>query len=304
MILMVVVLLVVCIGLPLYYCWRLWRLDVPARAAWLLVSLEAASFVALVMLVGRWDMAGYYFRYLLIGMFLVALIRSGRRHRQRPWLDAAKAPPLRSLLRTQMGSSISLLLFAAVLVHVLAGLASQSGARPLAFPLQGGRFIVGQGGSVALLNQHVGHRAQHYAADIVALNAAGFRASGLLPRAVERYAIHGAQVVSPCAGNVTALRDDLPDLIPPSTDPANASGNHVVIACADLRVELAHLLRGSIVVSVGDELEVSDPVGRVGNSGNTTEPHLHIHASNPATGTAVPITFDGRAPLRNRIYQR
>jgi hypothetical protein len=44
-------------------------------------------------------------------------------------------------------------------------------------------------------------------------------------------------------------------------------------------------------------------IGRVGNSGNTTEPHLHIHATDPGTGRAVPITFHGRSLTRNSLFR-
>jgi murein DD-endopeptidase MepM/ murein hydrolase activator NlpD len=67
-------------------------------------------------------------------------------------------------------------------------------------------------------------------------------------------------------------------------------------------VLLAHLQHGSVAVATGDPVTVGDPIGRVGNSGNTTEPHLHIHAFDPRTGEGVPIRFDGGAPLRNRVF--
>lgn len=56
---LVVILLFVCLGLPLFYAWHIWRLDEPSIVAWLLVVADACVFVALIILVGRWDMAGY-----------------------------------------------------------------------------------------------------------------------------------------------------------------------------------------------------------------------------------------------------
>ena len=50
---------------------------------------------------------------------------------------------------------------------------------------------------------------------------------------------------------------------------------------------------------------VGDWVGAVGNSGNTDEPHLHIHAQQPATtrepmsGNPLPVSFSGRVLVRN-----
>lgn len=50
--LVVIVMLLVCIGIPLAYAWRVVRLDEPSMSAWLLLVVDAAVFVALVLLVG------------------------------------------------------------------------------------------------------------------------------------------------------------------------------------------------------------------------------------------------------------
>jgi murein DD-endopeptidase MepM/ murein hydrolase activator NlpD len=60
-----------------------------------------------------------------------------------------------------------------------------------------------------------------------------------------------------------------------------------------------------VAVSPGDRLEAGAVVGRVGNSGNTNEPHLHIHAQRPAandaflSGDPLPLRLDGRFLVRN-----
>ncbi len=54
----------------------------------------------------------------------------------------------------------------------------------------------------------------------------------------------------------------------------------------------------------GARVEAGDLLGLAGNSGNTSEPHLHIHAVDAATGLGVPMAFDGRVPLRNRLFRR
>lgn len=70
-----------------------------------------------------------------------------------------------------------------------------------------------------LLNHHTAHPEQRYAADTIAINQLGYRAAGLSPKALDRYVIYGMSVVSPCAGKVVGTRSDLPDLIPPDSDP-------------------------------------------------------------------------------------
>lgn len=297
MVFMVVIMLLVCIGFPLAYAWRVLRLDEPSLAAWLLLVVDAAVFVALVLIVGRWDMAGYHMRVLLLGVFLAAVLWSLARHRTRPGRS-----PEQPVIRRHWASLATLILFGGALAYVIYGLLPPAAARELAFPLTGGRFVVGQGGGIGLLNHHAGHREQRHAADIVAVNVYGYRASGLIPKELGRYVIFGASVVSPCSGEIISARGDLPDLVPPESDPQNPSGNHVIVDCGPFHVELAHLRQGTVRVSAGERVSAGAPLGEVGNSGNTTEPHLHVHAVDPVTRAGVPLSFDGRVPVRNRLY--
>jgi murein DD-endopeptidase MepM/ murein hydrolase activator NlpD len=56
-------------------------------------------------------------------------------------------------------------------------------------------------------------------------------------------------------------------------------------------VQLAHLQPGSVAVSVGDRVSAGQLVGKVGNSGNTMWPHLHINA---ARGRHLLVRSDDR----------
>lgn len=297
MFLIVLIMLLVCIGIPLAYTWRILRLDLPTKGAWLLLVADAAVFVALVLLVGRWDMAGYYTRFVMLAAFVAAVLWSLRKHVWRPWTVSGQPT-----LRKHWTTLVSLVLFGAALGYVTYGMLPPPNARELAFPLRDGRFMIGQAGNIGLLNHHAGHREQRYAADIVAINPLGYRADGLAPEKLKLFVIYGAAVVSPCTGVVVTTRDDLPDLIPPETDPDNARGNHVIIDCGEFNVELAHLRPGSVAVAAGSRVATGDLIGKVGNSGNTTEPHLHMHAVDPAAGVGSPMSFAGRTPVRNRLY--
>ncbi|HEV7308037.1 M23 family metallopeptidase [Ensifer sp.] len=286
--------------LPLSFIWRLWRLDAPTRLTWLLVLSETAAVIGLILILGRWDVSGVWTRPGLAGLALAAAGVSLVRHRGRPWF-AGDRGSLDARLAT---TALSLLIFGAALAYVVAGMGHHEGARALSFPLAGGRFVIAQGGGIAVLNHHSDHPAQRHALDITAVNGAGFRAAGLLPKDPSRYAIFGKAVVSPCEGTVIAAVDGFPDLSPPMTDRKNAAGNHVILSCDGIRVELAHLREGSIVAAIGARLVTGMPIGEVGNSGNSTEPHLHIHAVDDRSGAAVPITFDGRVPVRNAQFFR
>jgi murein DD-endopeptidase MepM/ murein hydrolase activator NlpD len=70
-----------------------------------------------------------------------------------------------------------------------------------------------------------------------------------------------------------------------STDSRYQSGNNVVIDIGGGRYLLmGHLSPGSIQVKVGDHVKLGQQIAKVGNSGNTTEPHLHIQAQTIGTG--------------------
>ena len=83
------------------------------------------------------------------------------------------------------------------------------------------------------------------------------------------------------------------------------AGNHVILECGLVWIVLGHLQQGTVAVHVGEITEVGHVIGRVGNSGNTGEPHLHVHAQRPGSaiaplsGDPVPIRLDGRYLVRN-----
>ncbi len=170
-------------------------------------------------------------------------------------------------------------------------------------PLESGTFAINQGGSNPALNHHYSVSAQRHALDVVALNKWGTRASGFLPSDLSRYEIFGAPVSAPCSGDVLKARRDQPDLTPPERDTRQILGNYAAIACHEQSVTLvlAHLRQGSLQVEPGDRVERGQRIGRVGNSGNTTEPHLHVHAVDgqvenkarlTSKGTSVPMQFE------------
>ena len=88
---------------------------------------------------------------------------------------------------------------------------------------------------------------------------------------------------------------------------ADAAGNVTVIELESGQfVVLAHLRQGSLQVENGDSVQTGDMLARVGNSGNTTMPHLHLQVQTHSDlwdpeNRSVPFAFDtdGRVPVRN-----
>ncbi len=130
-------------------------------------------------------------------------------------------------------------------------------------------------------------------------------ARGLRPRDPAAYFIFGEPIYAPCSGLILGVENALPDLAVPEMDREHMAGNHVLLQCGQAVVLLAHMRLGSVAVRQGDTLEAGAYIGAVGNSGNTSEPHLHIHAQGPGTvaaplsGVPLQITIKGRFLVRN-----
>jgi hypothetical protein len=186
----------------------------------------------------------------------------------------------------------------------------------MASPLGPGRYLVANGGGGPSVNAHATLLdqtiAQHrpywgtsHGVDLVALDRWGFRADGILPADPARYIIFGRAVIAPCAGEIVAAVDALPDMLVPQVDRDHLAGNHVILRCSGVDILLGHFRQGTVRVRVGQRLNVGDAIAEVGNSGNTSEPHLHINAQVPGTadaplaGAPIPIRINGRYLVRN-----
>src|SRR5690606_27821499 len=135
----------------------------------------------------------------------------------------------------------------------------------LASPLAAGRYLVANGGGDLLINAHRASmdtsitrlrdwRGNGHAVDLVAINALGLRAKGVLPSDPSEYLIFGVEVLSPCDGTVLLAVDGLPDQSPPTYDRDHPAGNHLLIDCGIAHVVLAHLRQGSVRVAAGDQV--------------------------------------------------
>jgi murein DD-endopeptidase MepM/ murein hydrolase activator NlpD len=118
-------------------------------------------------------------------------------------------------------------------------------------------------------------------------------------KALTSYYVYGKPVFAPADGTVTFIQDGRPDQQIGSRDSHFQSGNNIVIDIGGGRyLEMAHLSPGSIQVKVGDHVTVGQQIAKVGNSGNTSEPHLHIQAQTVGTGVGDVATLDIPTVLR------
>lgn len=260
--------------LPVSLLLRLWQTTYPNLFTWISAVSFAAGYFAFLYVAGAWSWFGRGCRYALPALLILAAVSRPGGEAPRGISASASMEPI---LRITLGS-----IFAAMTAFALLGRRAGAATLDLGFPLRGGTFHVAQGGASRVVNYHFSHPSQRYALDILALNRLGIRAYGIYPRQPERYAIWGAEVVSPCDGVVKAAVDEFQDLSPPDRDAQNRAGNYVAIELEGATIYLAHLMRGSLAVRAGDRVRTGQLLGRVGNSGNTTEPHLHVHAEKGA----------------------
>lgn len=264
-------------------------------------ALIAVGYMAVGATVGRWDVLATWLRPVLMAATILGAVVFVT---VSP--DAATAAAGQSRAkrwgRALLGASMVML----VLVTRLSGASEAPVA--LDFPLSNGTFYVVQGGASYLLNYHRVSASQKFALDITKLGPGARRAAGLLPGDPSAYFVYGSDVSAPCSGRVRYAVDGLADSSIPSEDVPDPAGNHVAIDCAAQRVTvvLAHLRKGSLRVHTGDGIEAGQVIACVGQSGHSSEPHLHIHAVRDGDetgrrGFAVPVTFGGRFLIKNDV---
>jgi hypothetical protein len=285
-------------------------------AQWLMKTTLVVGYLVAVHSAGLWIVLPWYTALLFIAALAAVVLLQIPAVRMLPWRAA----------RPSWFSIVVRVSLAVVTIAVLT--IAIRGRRPpvetvvdLDFPLRDGVYYIAGGGSVELLNSHLmtltegrfrAFRGQSYGVDILKLGPFGLRASGLLPRDPARYAIYGDRVFAPCSGVVVHAEDGAPDMTPPQPDRTRIPGNHVLIDCNGVHVLLAHFKPGSVRVRTNERVTPDSVVGFVGNSGNSNEPHLHIHAQRPAaadrerlSGDPLPMRFAGKYLVRNdRIDSR
>jgi hypothetical protein len=150
-----------------------------------------------------------------------------------------------------------------------------------------GTWLAGHAGASEITNIHTTHR---YAIDVLKLGPDGRLVAGS-DLVVTNWYGYGQPVYAPADGQVIKVVDGLPCGSIGNRDLANPGGNHVVIDIGnDRQVLLAHLVAGSVAVEDREYVVSGALIGRVGNSGNSEAPHLHLHVQS-ASETMVPFRF-------------
>jgi hypothetical protein len=289
--------------IPIVIIVILLRTQYSNKIKWLFDVIVFVLVTLFAFVTARWDIISYYLRILIPPIFIVAVYVAYRRIK-------AEAAPVPSANRRgeNAGSIVLMVVFGWLNIQAISGYWKPEGSVNLSFPLQNGVYYVGGGGSSRWINNHNAYPPQDFAIDILELSAIGNPRISGGQSLLEKYAIYGNSIYSPCDGEVLVAVDEHEDQIPPNRDANNVAGNYVVIECFGVEIVLAHMKQGSVRVSAGDHVDTGDEIGAVGNSGNTTQPHLHIHAERGGNdreilnGEGVPITFENRFLVRNSLF--
>ena len=212
---------------------------------------------------------------------------------------------LRSAHRWKHGANVWHLLGYAGLITVIVTLPvydpypSSHDERPSAvafrLPLDG-PVTVAWGGPTSGVNYHVFLPDQRWAYDLlVTREGRTFRTDGAT---LDDYHAYDLPVYAPAAGVVFAAEDGAADVAIGARRWGLAGlGNHVGIeVAAGEYLFIGHLRPGSVAVAGGDRVVAGQLLGRVGNSGNSSEPHVHLHlqdSTRPYFGEGIPFHFHG-----------
>ncbi|WP_273565604.1 peptidoglycan DD-metalloendopeptidase family protein [Maribacter halichondriae] len=164
---------------------------------------------------------------------------------------------------------------------------------PMILPFNEEWFVF-WGGTTVEQNYHVDYPDQQYAYDILMV-ADGASYVGD-PKKNENYLVFGKEVIAPCNAKVAHVITGVHDNIPGELNPEQLTGNTVVLETENGEyILLAHLKEGSIVVEEGQEVLQGEVLAQCGNSGNSTEPHLHLSLQNHVDmlqSTGAKLYFD------------
>jgi hypothetical protein len=265
--------------------------------------LAAVSVLAIfIYLYGCWVylsiFAKYAFGLIFFAIVLYALFRS-------------KEEGLRLSAWKFAGNLIAIAVFGVLSILYFTGTVGTPERISLAFPLKKGSYFVLQGGKGLPTNIfHYKLRGAVFAMDIVKLNSYGNRANKVFSSRLEDYDIFGDTVYSPCDGRVLKAISDDEDNIPPNMERGPNNTNQVLMETDGAYVFMGHFKHGGTFVHAGDHVKQGQPLGLVGNSGFSLEPHLHIQVHAKTNdgepwyrGRPLYPGFGGKSYLLNEVIR-
>ena len=142
-------------------------------------------------------------------------------------------------------------------------------------------WLVFWGGDNEFINYHYVYGSQRYAYDLLMMKD-GVTHTGD-PSDNKNYYAFDKEIIAPAGGKVVKVVNKIRDNTPGEMNEKRPSGNHVIIQHGPQEYSfIAHFKKESITVEEGDIVQQGDVIGRCGNSGNSSEPHIHFQVMDKA----------------------
>lgn len=147
---------------------------------------------------------------------------------------------------------------------------------------------------------HPGGPTQRYAYDFLMMDESGMTYRGEDPSDICAYECYGKDVLAPADGIVVEIGTNCEDgkiMLPGNMEVTakDIRGNYVLIMHAEKEYGfIGHLQPQSICVKVGEKVQAGQIIAKCGNTGNSSEPHVHFHVQDGPdffTSAGIPIIF-------------
>ncbi|MFP2996933.1 peptidoglycan DD-metalloendopeptidase family protein [Spongiivirga sp. MCCC 1A20706] len=141
------------------------------------------------------------------------------------------------------------------------------------------KWFVFWGGTTVEQNYHMAQEVQQYAYDMLMVDSgSSFKGD---PKKNESYFVFGKDIIAPCDGTIVKVTKGVHDNVPGEMNAKDLTGNTLVLETANKEYVLfAHLKQNSIIVEEGAIVKQGQKIAECGNSGNSTEAHLHLQLQN------------------------
>jgi len=161
-----------------------------------------------------------------------------------------------------------------------------------------GKWTICNGGLNKKLSHSWGIVTQRYAYDFLIINNEG-RSFDKNEKNVENYFCYSKDIITPADGIVIKIsnknNDSRVNGKKAYCDVWDIRGNFIVIKHNDTEYSaIAHIMKDSFTVKIGDQVKQGEIIGKCGNSGNTSEPHIHFQLQNGKSfffSAGLPIMF-------------
>lgn len=298
---------------------------------WILKIIMSISFLLLLNTIAYWQHFSIYLPYAIFMIFIIVCYFSYKKVKS---CDDYNMKKYRKLIHRILIVFLSIF-FTTIFIGALKSKNYSEEAINLSFPLRNGKYTITDGGDgkiSPLMNYHYMfltvnkfktlltksdswdnnsklQSGDRYAVDVVKLNNIGALSKKILPHEINNYEIYEDDIYSPCDGQAIEVVDNYDNNIPLTGGYPKNVGNHVIIKFnnSNKAIVLGHMQKDSIKIKSGDIVKEGQIIGKVGNSGWSEWPHVHIKVmemkdDNFWNGEPVPFTFDNKVPFKNRVY--